>query len=417
MIHQPNMEPLANRHVLVGVTGSIAAYKAAELVRRLREVGADVRVVMTSTATEFIGPLTLQALSGFPVRTGRLDAQGEAGMDHISLARWADVVLIAPASADILAKLAHGLADELLTTLCLATAAPLVLAPAMNRQMWENAATRGNCCLLRERGIRICGPAEGAQACGESGYGRMAEPHDLVQGLTRYFTPPLLQDLRVLVSAGPTREDIDAVRFISNRSSGKMGFGMAQAAAEAGASVTLVTGPVSLSTPSAVRRLDVQTAEQMLDAVMLQLPNTDIFVSVAAVADYRPVRRIAQKLKKGASNITLDLVPTADILTHVASSRDAPFMVGFAAETEHLEGGALAKLAGKGLDMIAANRVGGPGSGFESDENVLLLLWQGGRMELARAPKLHLARRMIAVIAERYHAKARSGQDPRSQAG
>lgn len=412
-----DMEPLTGKHILLGITGSIAAYKSAELVRRLRELSAEVRVVMTQTATEFITPLTMQALSGAPVRVRLLDPEAEAGMDHIALARWADVVLIAPASANIIARLAHGLADDLLTTLCLASGAPLALAPAMNHQMWENAATAANCrLLLRERAVSIYGPAEGDHACGETGAGRMLEPAELIQHLTRLLTDPVLAGLRVVVTAGPTREDLDPVRFISNRSSGKMGFAIAQAAAEAGAAVTLVAGPTPLATPAAVKRVNVVSAAEMLAAVSAAISEAEVLISVAAVADYRPAVRAAHKLKKSAERLDLVLERTTDILATVAEMPDPPFTVGFAAETEDLEAAAREKLRAKHLDLIAANQVGGE-EGFEADENALLLLWDGGRKILGRAPKLHLARELIYVVAERYRAKSGSGQASGPAAG
>jgi phosphopantothenoylcysteine decarboxylase/phosphopantothenate--cysteine ligase len=410
------LEPLAGRRILVGITGSIAAYKSADLVRRVRELGAEVRVVMTRAATEFITPLTLQAVSGHPVRVGLLDAEAEVGMDHITLARWAEAVVVAPASADFIARAAHGFADDLLATLCLATTAPLVIAPAMNHQMWAHPATQANCDLLRERGVQIWGPAEGEQACGEQGPGRMLEPQALVEHLTRVFSPKHLSGVRVLVTAGPTREDIDPVRFISNRSSGKMGFAVAQAAGEAGAVVTLVSGPVVLPAPPGVRRRDVSTAEEMLEAVLSEAAHIDILISVAAVADYRPTARAPHKLKKGVARLDLELERAPDILTAIAASSPVPFVVGFAAETEDLRVNARVKLKAKHLDVIAANRVGAPAEGFESDENTLMVIWEGGEVALPRARKLHLARQLIAIVAERFHA-GRSSQNPGPEAG
>ena len=399
------MNRLANKRILLGVTGGIAAYKSADLVRRLRAAGAEVQVVMTRAATEFITPLTLQALSGHAVRLELFDPAAEMAMGHIELARWADAVLVAPASADFMARLAHGLADDLLTTLCLACDAPLALAPAMNRQMWDNPATGDNRRLLQRRGVALFGPAEGEQACGEVGPGRMLEPEQLVDRLAALFETGVLQGLTVLISAGPTREAIDPVRFIGNRSSGKMGFAVAEAAAQAGARVTLVSGPVSLPTPPRVDRIDVESAEQMYEAVLQRASECDIFIGVAAVADYRPHEPAAHKLKKTQARLTLELERTRDILAAVASLPAPPFTVGFAAETERVQEHAQAKRRLKSVDMIAANQVGQPGTGFESDENALHLYWEGGDRPLPPGPKPTLARQLIAAVAERYHAR------------
>lgn len=399
------MSSLANKRILLGVTGGIAAYKSAELVRGLRTAGASVRVVMTEAATRFITPLTLQALSGQPVRTTLLDPVAEAAMDHIELARWADLVLIAPASANFIAKLAHGNADDLLATLCLATTAPLALAPAMNHAMWSNAATAANVQLLRTRGVRFYGPAAGDLACGESGPGRMLEPAQLQHEISTVFATGSLSGTRVLVSAGPTREAIDAVRFISNRSSGKMGYAVATAAVEAGAQVTLVSGPVALAPPARVQCITVQDAQAMYDAVLAEAPVCDIFVAAAAVADYRPAVARADKLKKTADELLLRLQRTPDILASVTALPAAPFTVGFAAETDALVAHAQAKRAGKALDMIAANWVGRAGSGFDNDDNALQVFWEDGSIELALASKERLARQLVAVIAERYRLK------------
>jgi phosphopantothenoylcysteine decarboxylase / phosphopantothenate---cysteine ligase len=394
--------------VLLGVCGGIAAYKTAELTRRLRDRGAEVQVVMTAAAQQFVTPLTFQALSGRPVRTDLWDPAAEAAMGHIELARWPDRILIAPASADFIARLAHGLADDLLTTLCLATDSGIAVAPAMNRLMWANAATRANVATLGARGIEILGPAEGDQACGETGPGRMLEPNDLVDALFARVagTRPVagsLQGRKVVVTAGPTRERIDPVRFITNRSSGKMGFAVAEAARDAGAEVVLVSGPVHVATPRGIRRIDVETAEQMLAAVQGELADTDVFIASAAVSDYR-ARAIAEhKIKKTGDNteLTLDLTRTPDVLATVARGTPRPFVVGFAAETQDVERNALRKLEGKKLDMIAANQVG-EGLAFDCDENALTVHWAGGKRELARAPKCQLARELIEVIAARY---------------
>jgi phosphopantothenoylcysteine decarboxylase/phosphopantothenate--cysteine ligase len=398
------MFALANKRILLGITGGIAAYKSADLVRRLRAAGASVRVVMTRAACEFITPLTLQALSGQPVRTDLLDPSAEAAMGHIELARWADAVLVAPASADFMAKLVHGRADDLLSTLCLASSAPLALAPAMNHVMWTNAATQGNVGVLRARGVHLFGPGQGDLACGESGPGRMLEPEQLLAQVAGLFETGLLVGTRVLVTAGPTREDIDAVRFISNRSSGKMGYAVAGAAAEAGAQVTLVSGPVALAPPARVECIAVLSAQDMYDAVLARAAGCDIFVAAAAVADYRPATAQAGKLKKSAPELTLNLQRTPDILASVAALPGAPFTVGFAAETEALAEHARAKLADKSVDMIAANWVGRADSGFDSDTNALQLFWRDGGVELPLTGKERLARELIGVIAQRYRA-------------
>ena len=398
----------ANKRVVLGVTGGIAAYKSADLVRRLRERECEVRVVMTPAGREFVTPLTMQALSGNSVRTDLLDESAEAAMGHIELARWADVVLVAPASADFMARLVHGLADDLLSTLCLATAAPIVLAPAMNRQMWAASATQANRRTLLERGVILLGPGEGSQACGEVGPGRMLDPVDIADGLRALWgRAPVggrLAGLQVLVTAGPTREALDPVRYISNRSSGKMGYAVARAAAEAGARVELVSGPTALAPPPGVMVVPVNSAAEMFEAVSDRVPHCDIFIAAAAVADYRPESAAAAKIKKRAERLDLSLVRTPDILGTVAALPQPPFSVGFAAETDELERNALEKLQRKGLDMIAANRVGLAGSGFDSDENALTVYWEEGRRELPRAAKTELARALVELVAERYHA-------------
>ncbi len=396
---------LTSKRILLGVTGGVAAYKAADLVRRLREAGAEVRVVMTRAATQFVTPLTFQALSGNPVHLDLLDPEAEAGMGHIQLARWADAVLVAPATADFMARLAHGLADDLLSTLCLATDAPLALAPAMNRLMWANPATQDNRRVLESRGVHLFGPAEGGQACGETGPGRMLEPAELVERVAGLFAPGRLSGLTVLITAGPTREAIDPVRFIGNRSSGKMGYAVAEAAAEAGAQVVLVSGPVALPAPPRVECVRVESAEEMHRAVMARAGACDIFIAAAAVADYRPRVQAGQKIKKDRQELELVLERTPDILAAVAALPQRPFVVGFAAETERLEEHAHAKRIRKNLDLIAANQVGRPGSGFESDDNALQVYWEGGSEALPLMPKSRLARQLISIIAERYHAK------------
>lgn len=401
----PTMDSLANKRVILGVTGGIAAYKSADLVRRLRESGAEVRAVLTASAARFITPLTLQALSGQRVHQTLLDADSEASMDHIRLARWADAVLVAPATANFIARLTHGMADDLLTTLCLATEVPVVLAPAMNRQMWSNAATQANVAVLHQRGVQLLGPADGAQACGETGPGRMLEPRQIAAGVAALFAPVRLPAVRVLVTAGPTREALDPVRWLTNASSGKTGFALAAAAAEAGADVTLVSGPVHLPGPRGVRRIDVESAQEMYDAVLGLAPDQDVVIAAAAVADYRPRQRAEHKMKKTGQAIQLTLEPTPDILTAVSALRRRPFLVGFAAETEALEHNARQKRIAKSLDMIAANWVGRPDVGFNSDDNELTVYWEGGERHLPRASKDKLARLLIEVIAERYYAK------------
>jgi phosphopantothenoylcysteine decarboxylase/phosphopantothenate--cysteine ligase len=406
------MGTLVHKRVVLGVTGGIAAYKSADLARRLQEAGADVRVVMTQAATEFITPLTMQAVSGHPVHLHMLDAEAESGMGHIELARWADVVLVAPASANFVAKLAHGRADDLLSTLCLATEAHLAIAPAMNQQMWQNAATQANLTTVRKNGVFVFGPANGSQACGEVGPGRMLEPTELVLLTSELFATGSLDGTRVVVTAGPTWEAIDPVRGITNRSSGRMGYAVAEAAAEAGARVVLVSGPVALPDPPHMTVMRVTSGQEMHAAVHEHISHCDIFISVAAVCDYRPKRTATQKIKKGADTMTIELVKNEDILASVAALTPAPFTVGFAAETENVEKYARAKLKDKAVDLIAANDVGAKESGFESDYNRLLLVDQHGVVELPRQHKTQLARALIEHVAQRYHAKS-AAQDSR----
>ena len=395
---------LAGLRVLLGVSGGIAAYKAAELVRRLRDAGAEVRVVLTEGAAHFVTPLTFQALSGNTVRTSLWDESAEAAMGHIELARWADQVVVAPASADLIARLAHGFANDLLTTLCLATAAPIAIAPAMNQQMWANAATQANLATVRQRGIRVLGPASGSQACGEFGAGRLLEAENIVAELAATRGPRVLDGRRVLISAGPTFEDIDPVRFIGNRSSGRMGYAIAAAAAANGADVTLISGPVALATPSGVTRIDVRSAREMREAVLERATDNDVFISAAAVGDYRPQSVAAQKIKRtDGKPLELELVQNPDIVAEVAALPRRPFIVGFAAETEDIERHARGKLERKGIDLIAANKVGA-GEGFESEDNALLLIWAGGSEQLERTDKRTLAERLLARIGERMHA-------------
>lgn len=400
---------LTGRQVLLGVAGGIAAYKAADLVRRLGDAGAQVRVVMTENAARFVTPLTFQALSGHPVRMSLWDEGAEAAMGHIELARWAQDILIAPASADLIARLAHGMADDLLTTLCLASAAPVHVAPAMNQQMWAHPATQANLALLRQRGIGVFGPAAGSQACGEIGSGRLLEPLELVALLQASQRSDLLQGRQVLISAGPTYEDIDPVRFLGNRSSGRMGFAVAEAAALAGAAVTLVAGPVHLPTPAGVHRIDVRSARQMHAAVLGAAENCDVYIAAAAVGDFRPAEVAAHKIKKrGDGGLSLDLTQNPDILSDMAALPRRPLLVGFAAETENVEDYARAKLERKRLDLIAANQVGG-GLGFEVDDNSLTLISAEGVLRLPTAPKRELARQLVDVVAQRLRERDAAG--------
>lgn len=406
------MASLQNKRILLGVTGGIAAYKSADLVRRLREAGAEVRVVMTDAATEFITELTLQAVSGSPVHRKLLDTAAEMGMGHIELARWADAILIAPASADFLARLAQGRGDDLLTTLCLASGAPLAVAPAMNQQMWRNAATQANIATLQKRGVRIFGPGEGSQACGDVGPGRLLEPNELATLTANIFETGLLDGLRVVITAGPTWEALDPVRGITNHSSGKMGYAVAEAARDASARVTLISGPVSLPAPERMEIVPVVSAQQMFDATLAAVRTADIFIGVAAVADYRPANISSQKIKKSAETLTLELVRNPDILAAVAALKPAPFTVGFAAETGDLEAAARAKLGAKNVDLVCANLVGGSEGGFGADDNRLLLVDRDGSTELPLAPKSRLARELIQFISGKLHAKNRT-QDSR----
>lgn len=395
------MTSLHAKRLLLLVSGGIAAYKSPDVVRRLQDAGAEVRVVMTPAATEFITPLTLQAVSGFEVRSDLFDTEAERAMGHIELARWADAVVAAPATADFIARLRLGQADDLALAICLAGSAPLLIAPAMNQQMWQHPATQENVAALTARGVHVCGPDSGSQACGEVGPGRMAESTDIVAAATALFESGRLSGRRLLITAGPTREAIDPVRYISNHSSGKMGYAIAAAAAEAGARVTLVSGPVQLQTPPRVECVAVESAGEMLTAVLARAADHDIFVATAAVADYRAAEAAAQKIKRDGSPLTLSLVPNEDILARVAALNDGPFTVGFAAETEALEANARAKLERKGLDMIAANLVAGEHTVFNSDDNELLVLWRDGGQLLARAPKTRIARQLIDLIAAR----------------
>lgn len=396
------MSSLANKQILLGVTGGIAAYKSADLVRRLQDAGASVQVVMTPAAQEFITPLTLQALSGHPVHTQLLDPEAEAGMGHIQLARWADLVLVAPASADFMARLSQGIGNDLLTSICLATAAPIALAPAMNQGMWRNQATQANLDLLIERKIHIFGPAEGGQACGDIGPGRMLEPLQLVDAAASLFVTGSLAGKTVVITAGPTREAIDPVRYLSNHSSGKMGYALAEAAAEAGANTILISGPTQLKTPPRVKRIDVISAQEMFDASISAADGCDVFIAAAAVADYRPAEVAPQKLKKGADDsITLTLVKNPDIVASVAALPDRPFTVGFAAESENLVEYGRTKLVRKNLDLVIANNISDSQIGFNSDDNAVTLIDKDSTRELSQRSKQQLARELIALIARK----------------
>lgn len=393
------MSELTSKRVLLGITGGIGAYKAAELARELQRAGADVQVVMTEAACQFITPVTLQALTGKPVFTSMWDNRVGNGMPHIELSRDRDLILVAPATADFMSKLVHGAADDLLATLCLARECPLLVAPAMNRQMWENPATQRNVTSLREDGVGILGPDAGDQACGETGMGRMLEPAELVRSVASWLQPKLLAGARVLITAGPTFEPIDPVRGITNRSSGKMGYAIARAAQEFGAEVTLVSGPTALQPPVGTRLIHVETAQQMLDAVNAQVDSAQIFIGVAAVSDYQVKNRSSRKLKKETGVPQLELAPTPDIIQSVANRERAPFCVGFAAESEDLEKNGQAKRRRKNLPLLAANLAQ---TAIGADDNELLLLDDEGTHRLPRAPKLEQARALVRHIAKLY---------------
>lgn len=408
---------IAGKRILLGVCGSVAAYKAALLLRELRRHGADVRVVMTAGAKEFVTPLTFQALSGHPVEEHAFDGAGEDGMKHIALARWADMVLLAPATANVFAKLAHGLADDLLTMVCVAGDAPLVLAPAMNRQMWEHPATRDNVEILQRRGATLLGPVYGDQACGDTGGGRMMEPAAMIAAMTNLPPGGRLVGRRLVITAGPTHEAIDPVRYITNRSSGKMGFALAAAAASLDAEVILIAGPVQLETPANVRRVDVTSADEMARAALHEAQGADIFIGCAAVADYRPARVSDEKIKCNDRTLSLELVPGVDILKAVGAQSTHPFMVGFAAETERLAPNAKQKLLEKNLDIIFANRVGvGLDSGFDGNDNEVTAYWRGGTAVFDRSSKPLLAARLLELIAEHYFARMAVGGETKSTA-
>ncbi|CAH1235496.1 fused 4'-phosphopantothenoylcysteine decarboxylase and phosphopantothenoylcysteine synthetase [Vibrio harveyi] len=392
------MQTLAGKKILLGISGGIAAYKCAELTRRLIERGAQVQVVMTKAAKEFITPLTMQAVSGRPVSDSLLDPAAEASMGHIELAKWADLVLLAPATADLIARMSAGMGNDLLTTLVLATDSPIAVSPAMNQQMYRNVATQENIATLARRGMHIWGPAAGEQACGDIGPGRMLEPMQLVGLCEQFFQPKLLARKSVLITAGPTREAIDPVRYISNHSSGKMGFALANAAAQLGAKVTLISGPVSLNTPAGVERINVASAQEMHAAVTTHAPNHDAFISCAAVADYRPENVASQKLKKTENNdqMTINMVKNPDIVATVANmTEQRPFTVGFAAETNDVATYARGKLVKKNLDMICANDVSVEGQGFNSNDNAITLFWSQGELALALESKEALSFKIL----------------------
>ena len=395
------MQSIHKKKIVLGITGGIAAYKSAELLRLLMKAGAEVRVVMSPAAREFIQPLTFQALSGHRVYTDIFDAEAESAMDHIELARWADLMLIAPASADFIAKFNQGFADNILLTLCLASAGPIAIAPAMNQQMYASPSTEENLRSLTARGVHIWGPASGEQACGDIGLGRMLEAEQLTQLVQSHFQPGILHGRRVLITAGPTREAIDPVRYITNRSSGKMGYALATAAAESGAEVTLISGPVSIQVPPGVNIVKVESALDMFDAVMQRVDASDIFIACAAVADYRVSEQAPQKIKKANEVMQLSLTRNPDIVASVAALESPPFTLGFAAETENVEQYAAEKRSRKKLDLIAANRVGG-NSGFENDSNEILVLGENYRQPLALAGKLQIARQLIQIVAGKF---------------
>jgi phosphopantothenoylcysteine decarboxylase/phosphopantothenate--cysteine ligase len=393
---------LENSNIILGITGGIAAYKTPDLVRKLVAKGANVRVVMTKSAKEFVSPMALQAVSGNSVCDDLLDKNAEAAMGHIELARWADKLLVAPATANFMAKLTHGLADDLLSTLCLATTAPISVAPAMNQQMWFADATQANLKILEQRGIQFLGPDQGEQACGDVGPGRMLEPQDITNLLGQETQVQVLAGKRITITAGPTREEIDPVRYISNHSSGKMGYALAIAAQKLGATVTLISGPVNLISPANIETISVSSAQQMYDAVMQTTHNCDIFVGCAAVADYRVQQITDQKIKKTASELTLTFIKNPDIISDVAHLANAPFTLGFAAETQNLREYAIKKLQRKKLNMIAANDVSDSTIGFNSAQNALTVFWSKGEIKLDVADKQFLARQLMRLVAQRY---------------
>ncbi len=398
------MEAMLKKKILLGVTGGIAAYKSAELVRLIIKSGAEVRVVMTRAATEFVQPLTYQALSGHRVYTDIFDAEADSAMDHIELARWADLMIVAPASADFIAKMRDGYSDNLLLTLCLASKQPVAIAPAMNQQMYANQATQDNIKQLATRDVLVWGPDDGEQACGDFGPGRMLEPTAIFDRIVESLGPGKLNGRKVLITAGPTRESIDPVRYISNRSTGRMGFALARAAQQAGAGVTLISGPVNLNEPSGVERISVSSAIEMRDAVIDRVAQVDIFIACAAVSDYRVEQVAAQKIKKSRQIMNLELVPNPDIVSEVTGLKNGPFTLGFAAETEKVEQHAREKLQRKNLDMIAANLVDAEQTGFETDTNELIVIWPDGQQLLTLNDKNEIAKQLIDLVAKHYNA-------------
>ncbi|CAH9019818.1 bifunctional phosphopantothenoylcysteine decarboxylase/phosphopantothenate--cysteine ligase CoaBC [Candidatus Nitrosacidococcus sp. I8] len=398
------MEIIRDKRILIGVSGSISAYKTADLIRKLRDLGAAVRVIMTEAAQEFITPLTFQALSGKAVHTKLMDPSQELAMGHIALARWADLILIAPASADIIARIVQGRSYDLLTATCLATTTPIAIAPSMNQQMWHAIAVQENIATLIRRGVKIWGPNSGSQACGEWGLGRMVEPKELIYQIAKLFTHPYLTGLSVLITAGPTREYLDPVRFLSNRSSGKMGYALAAAAEAAGAQVTLISGPTNLDAPVGIQKIKIDTVQQMSDQVLSLISKADIFISCAAVSDYQPTHISSQKIKKIDKKITLELEQTTDILKTIGEQPHKPFLVGFAAETEDYKKNARVKFIVKNLDMIVANPVGYH-QGFEVDANECTVIWDKGEIDFPLFPKTVLAQKLIQQIARCYYEK------------
>jgi phosphopantothenoylcysteine decarboxylase/phosphopantothenate--cysteine ligase len=405
------MQQLCNKRILLGITGGIAAYKAAELVRELRKAKAEVRVVMTTAAQEFITPLTLQALSGNPVHYSMLDPEAEAGMGHIELARWADIILVAPATADFIARLTHGMGNDLLTTLCLASEAPLAICPAMNQAMWRDEMTQANIKRLidlKGKKFHSFGPADGEQACGDIGPGRMLEPSLIAEQCAKLFTSKSLSGLDVVITAGPTREAIDPVRFISNHSSGKMGYALAEAARDAGARVTIISGPVRLTAPDKVTVIAVESASEMLAASLEQQKNCDIFIAAAAVADYRPIQVAQQKIKKSGEQMQISLIKNPDIVATIAQLEDNPFVVGFAAETQDVATYARGKLKSKNLNMIVANDVSNSDIGFNSDSNSVTVYWGENQQDFPLMSKSALSNELIELIAHQYTAPTNS---------
>jgi len=399
------MQQLSNKRILLGITGGIAAYKSAELVRHFKKAGADVRVVMTKGAMEFITPLTLQALSGNPVHHALLDPEAEAGMGHIELAKWADLLVVAPASANFIARLSQGLGDDLLTTICLASEAPMALAPAMNQAMWKDGTTQQNIQRLidvKGKNLHIFGPDAGEQACGDVGPGRMLDPQIVAASCAELFETGVLAGVNLVVTAGPTREAIDPVRYISNHSSGKMGYAIAEAARDAGARVTLISGPVNLKAPERMNTLKIDSARDMLEAALQHIDECQIFIAAAAVADYRPLNVANQKIKKAGDSIEMTMIKNPDVVATVAQHPQRPFTVGFAAETQAVEEYARGKLENKNLDMIVANDVSRDDIGFNSDTNAATVLWREGQQSFDSMSKHTMARQLIELIAHRY---------------